>query len=225
MSEIPPPFPEPRAPENFVAPQAAKLPSGMAKTTFFLGLFGFIPLCGLVAIILGIVALNRACGCGKRGLAIAGIVLGAFCTFVLPALLVPAVQRSVELANQASCKANLSGIGKGVILFKVESPNGQYPKDIQPLIDSGLVHRGAFDCPSAEPGHRSYFWCFPKDTRGLSDRAFMACDLKGNHPGDGRAVLYVAGIVDFVSEEKFQTLLAGPENAEFARAMKAEGLE
>ncbi|MCP4376728.1 MAG: type II secretion system protein [bacterium] len=39
---------------------------------------------------------------------------------ILATLLVPAVQRAIELANQASCRANLSGIGKGIALYQAD---------------------------------------------------------------------------------------------------------
>ncbi|MDP6543610.1 MAG: type II secretion system protein [Phycisphaerae bacterium] len=46
---------------------------------------------------------------------------------ILVTLVVPAVQRAVELARQASCKANLSGIGKGIAMFKGEDKNAKFP--------------------------------------------------------------------------------------------------
>ena len=46
---------------------------------------------------------------------------------ILATLLVPAVRRAVELANQASCRANLSGIGKGIALYAAEDKNAKFP--------------------------------------------------------------------------------------------------
>jgi len=40
---------------------------------------------------------------------------------ILAMLLVPAVQRAIELANQASCRANLSGYGKSIAMYKAEN--------------------------------------------------------------------------------------------------------
>jgi hypothetical protein len=230
MSETPPPVQEPVEPVAVVTP-TANLPGGLAVAAFVLGLCGFIPilgvLLGLIAVILGIVALARSCGCGKKGLAIAGIVLGAVTMLIQPlvaTLMVPAVQRAVELANQASCRANLKGIGTAIAMHRAEDPNGQFPKNMETLIEEGLVTSFAFECPSVEDGQRSYFWHFPKNQR-TSGSAFLACDLKGNHPGDGRAILNVSGAVNFLREEKFQSVLREPENAEFAAAMEAEGFE
>jgi len=235
VSEIPPPAPA-QAPVEppVVGTPAYRLPTGIATAAFVLGLCGLIPLlgilCGLIAVILGIVALARSCGCGRKGLAIAGIVIGAVTMIGQPILLVavvtPAVQRAVELANQASCKANLNGISKAVAMYQAEDRNAYYPEDIETLIEKGLITIDAFDCRSAQKlgRHRSYFHFFPKRGSQMSGSTFMFCDVKGNHP-DGRAVANVAGQVVFLSEEEFQSQLAMPKNADFARAMKDAGVE
>ena len=46
---------------------------------------------------------------------------------ILATLLMPTVQRARELANQASCTANLNGIGKGVAMFAAEDQNAKFP--------------------------------------------------------------------------------------------------
>jgi len=45
---------------------------------------------------------------------------------ILATLLVPAVRRAIELANQASCKANLNGLGKAFGMYATENRN-QFP--------------------------------------------------------------------------------------------------
>ena len=234
MTEIPPPIPveEPVKPVVVGTP-TAQSPTGFATAVFVLGLCGLIPLlgilCGLIAVILGIVALARPCGCARKGLAIAGIVVGAVAVIVQPiamAVMVPAVQRAVELANQASCRANLKGISTAVAMYRGENRDARYPKDIETLIEEGLVTIDAFDCPSAQRlgRQRSRFHFFPKRSGDARGSTFMICDLKGNHP-DGRAVAHVSGQVVFLHEEEFQSLLTRPENADFARAMKDAGVE
>ncbi|MDP7287371.1 MAG: hypothetical protein QGH94_05205 [Phycisphaerae bacterium] len=113
MSETPPPSPAPIPAAPQVSPiPAAQPPAGFAITAFVLGLCGLIPLLGmllgLLGIVFGIIALARSCGCRLKGLAITGIVVGAVTIVVQPLLMVPAISRSVELANQASCRANLN---------------------------------------------------------------------------------------------------------------------
>jgi len=202
----------------------------MAITAFVLGLCGFIPGLGvilaLVGVILGIVALGRSCGCGLKGLAIAGIVIGSVTMIVQPVLLVPAIQRAVELANRAACAANLNSLGKAVAIHRAEDRNARFPKNTEVLIERGLITEDAFKCPSVEHGGRSYFYYFPaKEPDNWSGKALMACDLKDNHGGEGRAVAYISGAARFMKEAEFQELLALPENADFARAMKDAGLE
>ena len=46
---------------------------------------------------------------------------------ILATLLVPAVQRAVELANQAACGANLNGMGKAIALYRGEDQNSKFP--------------------------------------------------------------------------------------------------
>jgi prepilin-type N-terminal cleavage/methylation domain-containing protein len=46
---------------------------------------------------------------------------------ILATLLMPTVQRARELANQASCTANLNGIGKAVAMFAAEDTNAKFP--------------------------------------------------------------------------------------------------
>jgi hypothetical protein len=135
------------------------------------------------------------------------------------------VQWAVEQANQAACRNNLNAIGKAVAMYKVENRN-QYPENIEALIERRLAPRSAFNCRSAQirGRDRGYFHFFPKRGSNVRGSAFMICDLKGNHP-DGRAVGNVSGQVFFLSEEKFQSELTKPENADFARAMKDAGVQ
>ena len=46
---------------------------------------------------------------------------------ILATLLVPAVQRAVELANQASCRTNLKGVGTAIAMSKGEDRNSRFP--------------------------------------------------------------------------------------------------
>jgi len=233
VSEIPPAVHETVEPPVAGTP-AYRLPTGFATAAFVLGLCGFIPLLGmllgLLAVVFGIIALARSVGCGRKGFAIAGIVIGAVTMIVQPILLVavvtPAVQRASELANQAACMANLNGIGKAVAMYQAEDRNARYPENIEALIERGLITRDAFDCRSARRlgRERSYFHFFPKSGSRMSGSTFMFCDVKGNHP-DGRTVLYISGAIDFLSEEEFQSQLTEPRNADFARAMKDAGVE
>ena len=82
---VAPPSPQPVGPQP--VPQKG---GGMSIAAFVLGLLGVIPPCGLIAMILGIVALvtNRP----KKGFAIAGIVLGV--------VMMPTILHPVECKNR-----------------------------------------------------------------------------------------------------------------------------
>jgi prepilin-type N-terminal cleavage/methylation domain-containing protein len=46
---------------------------------------------------------------------------------ILATLLVPAVQRAVELANQAACRANLKGVGTAIAMFRGDGKTTKFP--------------------------------------------------------------------------------------------------
>lgn len=73
---------------------------------------------GILAIVFGILGMRRQAG---KGMATAGLVMGAiglvFWPIMIGMVLVPALGRARELARQAACQANLSAIGKSVVMY------------------------------------------------------------------------------------------------------------
>lgn len=49
--------------------------------------------------------------------------------------------------------------------------------------------------------------------------AIIACDLRRNHRGKGRNVLYADGKVRWLTEDRFREELGRPENADFGRGL------
>ena len=92
------------------------------------------------------------------------------------------------------------------------------------LIAEGTISAGHLRCPSADGGRKmDYFYLAPLEP-DLPAGTIIACDLPGNHDGDGRNVMYVDAHVEWQAEQAFQLELADPLNTRFAAALKqAEG--
>jgi len=82
---------------------------------------------GILAIIFGILALGRKAG---KGMAVAGIILGALATLVGPVILVaitmPAIIMGRSLTHQPACMSSLSACGKAMVMYSALSSD-QYP--------------------------------------------------------------------------------------------------
>jgi prepilin-type processing-associated H-X9-DG protein len=222
MSQLPPQSP-PEMPSPIqvqVAPQPGK---GLAVAALILGLVGLIPLLGLVpaiiGIILGIVALAK-----KRpgkGMAITGIVAGAIGFIVMPLVLFIPIQHALEITRQASCMANLKGMGTALALY-AQANNNEYPQNLDQLIKNGESPK-LFKCPSSEK-HREFDYFYLAPAKDAPATTLVACDFKDNHKGELRNVLYMDGHASMLKEPAFQQALTQPENAAFAEALKkAEG--
>jgi hypothetical protein len=145
----------PMAPAMSPAPMplpaiAAPTDTKQATASMVLGIVGVVlPLIGVIpailAIIFGALASRRQAG---KGMAIAGIVLGAVGLVVSPALLVsilvPTLGRARELARQATCQANLSACGKAITMYSALSSD-QFPF---PLIKQYETVAGANAAPT-----------------------------------------------------------------------------
>jgi competence protein ComGC len=201
---------------------------GLAIAALILGITGVIPLVGillgLAAIILGIVSLAQ--GRPKKGAAIAGIATGAVLPWIavmvslLISILLPALGRSRELAQQVACGANLQGIAMGVEMYRTDH-DGASPPDLNALVEAGWVSPDSLHCPSGRTKRGAYFYLPPGDD--AAPTTLVACDRKGSH-ADGRNAASLDGTVQWLTEQEFQQLLAQPENAAFAQALQqAEG--
>ena len=223
--------PLPTAVPMVTAPQAdvhyepvVKRSTGLAVAALVLGLCGFVPVLGavpaLLGIILGIVVLaGRRPG---RGLAIGGVATGAISLLLLqllliPRILLPNLQSAPAPVRRAACQSNLQSIGWAVQVY-MNSNDDMGPADLQALVDGDYLGWESLDCPG-EPtlGNVDYFYFRPP--ADASAESLMACDLKGNHPGDGRNVLLLDGTVKWLNEADFRKLLAQPQNAAFAKAL------
>lgn len=147
-----------------VVPQPAQY-QNMAITSMVLGILSVVTGCfallGIVALILGIIAVRRAnrrpTEYGGKGFAITGICTSlaslVFMLLLVPmflAILLPSMSKARELARRSVCAANLGGTGKALAIYAAQY-NDVYPSDMDILVTSSLARPSQFLCPSAVP--------------------------------------------------------------------------
>jgi len=205
-------------------PQAVPQKGGdMSKMTFAFGILSLIvPLASPIAVILGIIALatKRA----RRGLALAGLIIGAIPILLLVLLVILISVFGLRgfgyhgVGHQrAYCLSQLHGIGKGVHLYAAGN-NGQYPFALEDLIEDQYISRKMLRSPADKIDLACSYFYFAPNTES-PDEAFMACTFDDVYK-QFRHVLYFDGTVKKLSETEFQAELAKPYNAKFAAALK-----
>ncbi|HUU84686.1 MAG TPA: DUF4190 domain-containing protein [Phycisphaerae bacterium] len=171
------------------------------------------PLLGLVALILGIVALvrvnKRPVEYGGKGMAIAGICCGAASfLLVLPLALsitLPSLSRARELAKRAVCAAQLQAIGQSCQIYAGNNA-GWFPPDLQRLIDMGHVTPAALQCPSeSNPSELVFDYVYvPGLQATVPVDWILAYEDPANHNGEGGNVLYVDTHIEFLKTAKLR---------------------
>lgn len=217
------PYPPPNVPPTQVPPPApppGPLKTGMAVTALVLGVVGLVscPILGIVAIVLGIVALSRSSAepqrYGGRGMAIGGIVCGGasfFTGMLLLSILLPSLSRARELSKRLVCAANLKGIGTTVILYANEEPSSFGPPSLNLLVNQGDITREQLICPANEAGTANYVY-IPQTVKfddPQADHTVLAYEPKSNHEDEGGNILFADGHVTFVKVPEYDHLVAG----------------
>ena len=205
---------------------------GAAVASLVLGILSIIMPCvgsvlAIIGLVLAIVAKNKRTL--SRGLSTAGMVLSII-GLLLQALWIsawfPAIGTARQMAKMAACQANMSNIGKAVLLYK--SDNGdQYPSNLQILVKGGNITGKSLRCPEDQiASGSSYFYCPPEDG-GKQGNAIIACDATTRHSSpdgtlwfnltkDTVSVLRADGSVALLNNNAFQQELKKPYNARFA---------
>jgi len=188
MSNIPPVQPVAAPP---AAPAKAKT-SGLAITSLVLGIVGpcTVGLGSIIGLILGIVGLvkiGKSAGAkGGRGLAIAGIVVSGLGILIVPALvgmaaaiLIPAVNSAINLANSASSANNVKQLCMAAHQYAASHHQQLPPADSWPQVFQEQM--GLPAAVRADPG----------DDKGVRAYA-MNGGLGGTiqHPDPSRTVLF-----------------------------------
>lgn len=188
---------------------------GLATAALVLGICGFAPCAGpfsaLIAIVLGIVVLVKRRPGKKR--AIAGVVCGTVSLLMMLGLLLsilwPALQtrRAVTARSVAASQMHFVGLGFHMYTTQMDQP----PPDLQSLVETGIL-------TAEELADASGFVYAPPASDAMDNAdVVIACDLKSNHDGEGRVVLFADGHTEWLYESDFQAALKNPENAAFAK--------
>ncbi len=182
--------------------------SALAITSLVLGVLA-LPTCGitgLIGLVLGIVALvkiNRSAGrLSGMGFAIAGICLSGVFLLMLPvcgALLLPALAKAKEKAQNITCMNNVRQLGLGVMMYSSDHGDKFPPANI--WCDAILTNVGSskvFICPSAHSDTRCDY-AFNQKLDGLSmakitnpSRTVMIFDAHGDWNANGGGELLAA---------------------------------
>jgi len=202
--------------------------SGMATGALVTGITSLIPVIGVipgcVAVILSALVLYRKRP-GRR-MAVSGLTLGILgillnCLIVGAAVYV-ARSSSIPLAKRTVCMTQLKTLSTATMLY-IEDHDGQLPPNLAAL--NVYIGGPIMICPARknpQPGRLDYVYVPPATRIGRVEsggNTILMCDLKGNHD-DGRNVAFVDGHVSWMTEDRFQVLLARPHNTTFAEGLK-----
>ena len=155
--------------------QGKKGGNGFAIASLICGILGCTGIGGLLAIIFGILGINKASRqpeVGGKGMAIAGIVLGAvmFLMACPMSILLPSLNRARETANRVKCASNLRSIGQAIHMYAAQN-SGQLPTNLRQLGPT-LNQTTVMVCPSTDdsaasdwatmqsPGSLSYVYLY-----------------------------------------------------------------
>ena len=152
----PDPEPEPESEHPRVVKSKQRLP----LTALMFGLLGFVTsrFLGLLGIVLGLAALSRirrnpALRKG-RGLAVAGVVLGAVNFLLIDGLgfgnrMKPVLARAREYAKRTACADHLRAIHDALQSHAAKN-GGHYPRTLDDLVREGNIKLGLMRCAHAE---------------------------------------------------------------------------
>lgn len=188
----------------------SKRAKGWAIWALVLGISGLIPILGiatgLIGFIFGIVALMKKTT--SRGIAIAGMVTGAFAALMIPfhyTMAKGAYSAMKFGANTAICAQNLNEIGKGISRYQ-STHRGEYPPSLETLLQEGYIKQKDLQSPfqKQKPGQVSYVYGRPsgKQANGVIVWPRESYSVAGQK-SVGRNVLDSDLMVRFVSEQDF----------------------
>ena len=217
------------------APPQPLQSNGPAVLSLIFGIVGFcVPAIGaIVAIIAGIMGISRTKNpkVGGRGMAIAGLVLGVVGLVIVTPLeiaffagvggvMVPALSRTRDAANEIKCRNNLSQLSIAMQQY-ANANGGKFPDQLADLVQYGAPGN-AFVCPtddkqppSGSPqamasqisgGQTSYTYVGNGVTTAAPSDTIVLYEPLGNHK-HGMNVLFSDGHTQFLNKAEAQTIL------------------
>lgn len=192
----------------------APVSTGMAVTALVLGILGVVmcPLFGIVAIVLGIIAILRVGRephrYGGKGMAIAGLSCGGASLLFLPmliAILLPSLSRARELSKRLVCASNLKAITTATELYLSDADMTSIP--LQLLIDEGYLEPRTTTCPAVRDIGSNYVILELAADPAADPRAVIAYEPKSNHGDEGGNVVFADGHVEFIKGQRFDDLI------------------
>jgi len=222
MSETPSHAVPPIQPDTAPVPPPPPAPvrTGLATAALVLGILAIPttvicvgPLLGLLAVILGIIAVVRAGSQpqlhGGMARGVTGIALGALSIVLFPlalSVLLPSVARARQLAFRAVSAANLRGIGQAVYIY-ADRNAGAPPPDLHTFIGEDLCVPDQLISPSSGhvPPACDYFYVYYAVLPDYKQEPdwILAYSDPAHHAGEGGNILYIDGRVEFVLEPDF----------------------
>ncbi len=175
---------------------------------------------GIVGLVLGIIALTKVNGSqGRltgRGLAIAGLVVGALSILMMPimaGLTLPVLARAREQARRSSSANNLGNMIKCCHLYSDASTNrGMFPDDPIKLYPKYVKDFRVFQNPRFSDQDVGYMYVPGSGPMDATNVVFFE-NVTSRRAADGRNVAFAAGNVEWVEERDFQAMVARMQQA------------
>ena len=195
--------------------------SGLAIASLVLSITGILcvgVLAWPISVILGFIALSKIKkqpGLFKgRGLAIGGIITSSvlfFLSIILSVVLIlmPALGKAREMAEEIMCASQLNGIGKAFMMYQNDF-DGQNPPDLQALVETVDVDASVLVCPCTDDkeGEISYIYRGADLDSSAPGDMILAYDKHENHPNGSINILFAGIHVQRCSKEKLQAAVA-----------------
>ena len=206
---------------------------GMAVTSLILGILGCIPFVGIVAVILGIIAMRRAKADPQRfggsGLALGGIICGGVMTvaacavFGIAGVLLPALGQARSAARHLKSQSQLSQIGMALHTYAMDNKEAfpETDSDWQDrLVPAYVPSAGVFGIPGSDAANPAKYIYIPGYVMNkLQDpsRTVLVYESSTNPWKNRVALLYADGHVGDVTADQVPSILAGGDKPASAK--------